>query len=252
MDVKVHPEHQGNGYGAQMFQHIADTVGALAPSVLRAESREHRERERRFLEARGFVEEAWGQESALAIEPFDPSAFQKDIDRVLAQGIAIKNYAELVQETTDLGALHWKLDDLYWAAIQDIPNFDQNKRMPHEEFVRRYESSLLLPEGQVFAVDGDRVVGMSVVWKRPCDNDMDTGTTGVLREYRHRGIATALKVTALTVAKQYGAKSVRTSNAARNTGMLGINRRLVFVPKSAWIIYIKEITPEALKKPSCL
>lgn len=68
--------------------------------------------------------------------------------------------------------------------------------------------------------------------------------TGVIRDYRKRGIATALKVRALTYAKERGAPAVRTWNEVNNDGMLGINFRLGFVRQPAWIEMGKTLKAE--------
>ena len=50
--------------------------------------------------------------------------------------------------------------------------------------------------------------------------------TGVLREYRGRGLARALKVLATEEARQQGRRWISTMNNARNTAMLAINSSL--------------------------
>jgi GNAT superfamily N-acetyltransferase len=245
--IEVHPEHQGRGYGSALYSHVVDFLKPFNPPVLRSESRENRARGRKFLEDRGFVEEMREKESALKVATFDPTHYEADMAKVLAQGIVLKSYAELRAIAKDVDALHRELDDLHWAIGLDIPSPDENVRRPHSEFLKRFENPLFRPEGNIYAVDGERVIGGSILWGRPTDTDLNTGMTGVLREYRKRGIATALKVTALTFAKQYGATYVRTQNEENNTGMLGINIRLGFEPQPAWLFYVKELHPGALK-----
>jgi len=54
--------------------------------------------------------------------------------------------------------------------------------------------------------------------------------TGVRPEFRGRGIATALKIWSLTVAKQNGLTLIETENHEDNLAMRSINRKLGFVP----------------------
>ncbi len=70
---------------------------------------------------------------------------------------------------------------------------------------------------------------------------MYTGFTGVLREYRGRGIAWALKLRALTWAKERGYREVRTWNSTRNAPMLGINVALGFAKQPVWITFAKDL-----------
>ena len=68
-----------------------------------------------------------------------------------------------------------------------------------------------------------------------------TGLTGVLRKYRRKGIATALKHTNLAWAKKQGYKSIRTNNVDSNKGMLSINLKIGFKFIPAWLVFDKII-----------
>ncbi|MGE5676076.1 MAG: GNAT family N-acetyltransferase, partial [Mycobacterium leprae] len=88
------------------------------------------------------------------------------------------------------------------------------------------------PEACLYAMDGDRMVGMAAMSLR---KDGDTpylyhNMTGVLQEYRGRGIALALKVLGLQVARKLGAVYLKTDNDERNAPMLAINRKMGFRP----------------------
>ena len=50
--------------------------------------------------------------------------------------------------------------------------------------------------------------------------------TGVLRQYRHRGIATALKVRSIAFAQSRGVSVMYTVHAAANRAAIAMNRRL--------------------------
>ena len=60
--------------------------------------------------------------------------------------------------------------------------------------------------------------------------------TGVVRAYRRRGIATALKVRTIQYAQTVGAETIVTSNEENNP-MNILNRKLGFEPMPAWISY---------------
>ncbi len=62
----------------------------------------------------------------------------------------------------------------------------------------------------------------------------------MLRPYRRRGIATALKLRTIDYAQQHGARSITTGNEENNP-MYQINLALGFQPKPAWISYRKQI-----------
>jgi GNAT superfamily N-acetyltransferase len=106
----------------------------------------------------------------------------------------------------------------------------------------------LLPEGYMVALEGKKYVGMSNLWNAETIPDVWTGLTGVLREYRGRGIAMALKVVVLGWAKEAGILGTRTWNAEQNAGMRGINERLGFEILPAWYTCAKIIKKEEEQK----
>ncbi len=59
------------------------------------------------------------------------------------------------------------------------------------------------------------------------------------REWRGRGVATALKVAAIGVARALGAPTIRTDNASDNAPMLRVNDRLGFVRDPATVSYLR-------------
>jgi len=95
-------------------------------------------------------------------------------------------------------------------------------------------------------VDGDEYVGVSYLWgSQATDEILYTGFTGVRRSYRHRGIATALKVMAIRYAQSRKTNSgrpvvIRTNNEETNP-MFQINLMLGFQELPAWLAYVKHL-----------
>jgi ribosomal protein S18 acetylase RimI-like enzyme len=137
-------------------------------------------------------------------------------------------------------------EELYRATLpiwRDMPH------EPHvdwedptlETFTRTiFERSSVLLDGFFVARDGQRIVGLSYLARRP-DGDAEVGDTGVLRDYRRRGIARALKMMVTRYATEHGIKRVHTDNRADNAGMLAINRELGFVPGEEIVIFEKTL-----------
>ena len=67
-----------------------------------------------------------------------------------------------------------------------------------------------------------------------------TGSLGVLREYRRKGIATALKIKAFQKLRKKGIKIIRTDNEENNP-MYKINVSLGFTPEPYCFEYQKKI-----------
>jgi GNAT superfamily N-acetyltransferase len=238
VEVQVPPAFEGRGIGAGLYDHLLAHLGQYDPIALRSEVREDCARGLRFAAARGFVEDMREQESRLDLAGFDPARFSADVRRAEDQGIAIKSVRELSETDPDYRT---KMYDMSWAISQDIPHTDQLTRQPFAVWAQRFDNPNFLPDGNLIALDGDHYVGISTLWAAGGTADLYTGTTGVLREYRKHGLATALKVRALAWAKESGAPYVRTWNEVNNDGMLNINFRLGFVRLPQWVEIVCEI-----------
>jgi GNAT superfamily N-acetyltransferase len=102
----------------------------------------------------------------------------------------------------------------------------------------------MLPEGWFVALDHDQLVGTSRAFRNLAKNDqLDGSLTGVIRSYRRRGIATALKLRLIQFAKEYGAAVMLTANEENNP-IYTLNRALGFTPQPAWIEFEKTMRVE--------
>lgn len=242
LEIFVLPEYQGKGIGRDLWNHVTAELQALQPEKLRAWTRESQRRAPRFFLDRGFTEERREVESWLDVAKFDFTQFEGAIERAENQGIRLITLAELGASDPEM---RHKLFELSNAIRLDIPASEPPTPIEFEVWAKRFEQPNYLPEGQFIAMDGDIMVGTSMLWGRQADTDLQTGTTGVLRTHRRRGIALALKLRAIEFARQKGAPIIRTDNAETNIGMLSINRALGFVPQPAWLIYVKNLEPQA-------
>ena len=83
------------------------------------------------------------------------------------------------------------------------------------------------------------VSGLSNNWADP--TIFSTEMTGVIRSHRRRGIATALKIKAITFVKKQGGKVIYTGNEENNP-MFVLNQKLGFEPGPAWLSFHKILT----------
>jgi len=118
---------------------------------------------------------------------------------------------------------------------------------PFDTLIRSiFERPAVLLESFFVARDGDHMVGLSYLLRRP-DGDAEVGDTGVLSSHRRRGIARVLKMLVTRWATRHGISVVHTDNRADNAGMLAINRELGFQPDEVVVIMEKTMaTPAAI------
>ncbi len=239
VEVGVHPEHRGQGIGSALYDQTVESVGEFEPIVLRGDVREDNERGRAFVKRRGYGVDQREQESRLDIEAFDPDAFAADMKRAEEQGIVLCSWSDI----KDLPDAERKFHEIGEVVGADVPTSDPPTPTPIEVFRKRVlRNPNFLPDLHVFARDGDELVGISNLWQEATEGRVETGLTGVRREYRKRGLATAMKVYALTAAKAAGYRSTITWNEENNRGMLGINQRLGFVFQPGWLV-IENVLP---------
>ncbi|HYF79986.1 MAG TPA: GNAT family N-acetyltransferase [Symbiobacteriaceae bacterium] len=238
MDGAVHPDHQGRGIGQALLAHVLAAIAPKNPISIRTFSREDYAATRRFLDRNGFVEAKRTWESFLDLTSFDFGPYAGQPEQVEGQGIRLVTLPELQDQPDWEG----RLLDLYNAIQLDVPDFDPAAATEKEYFRKNYLGSpSFLAEGQYVALDGERWVGLSTLWSMSDPSMLNTGLTGVLPEYRRRGIALALKLRSLQWARSRGATSIRTTNASSNVGMLAINERMGFVKRPAWIHLVRQL-----------
>jgi GNAT superfamily N-acetyltransferase len=238
----VHPNVQGQGIGAALYQTIISALTPLDPAVLLVlEVPAEPPRSVRFLERRGFKEAMRTWALRLDLGSFDPASFQPALSNQDLEGIEICSLADLARDP----GRDRKLYELLNAVHEDVPTPEANTPLTFEHFV---ENMLTTPElnPELFYVatssaDG-AYIGLTTLWTIPDSRDLRSGITGVARPWRRRGLALALKVRAITNARARGYTSIVTTNAAQNRAMVALNERLGFVKQYALIDFQKEIT----------
>lgn len=242
IDLFVHPDYIGQGVGKELYNQLVDAVMPYDPILLRSNAREDYTRGVRFLADRGYVEEMRDWESRMDPRSLDFEKWSGAREKVAAQGIVCKSLAELAE--TDL---EWKqkLFEMDWLITLDMPSPDVLTKPTFEHFEKTtLQNPSFLPTAWFIALDGDQYVGESALWKSTTDDSLYVGATGVLREYRRRGIATALKLHAIAHAASVGCPLIKTWNAQSNRAMLSINEALGFEKQPAWISYAKTLKTE--------
>lgn len=240
LSVCVHPAHQRRGIGSALYEAALAGLAPYNPLSLRVSIREDKERSMRFATGRGFVEDTRTWESRLDVPSFDPAPFAGAEERALATGITFATIAELAARDPGYRA---KLYELDVAATQDEPHpepITKPSRAVYDSWI--FDNPNYLPEGMFIALDGDRYVAMSTLkTSQASPDELYVGFTGVLREYRGKGLALALKLKTIAFARARGVQTIKTWNASINRPMLRINEALGFVKQPAWVSLVKHL-----------
>jgi len=239
--VGVAPADRRRGLGTR----LADAVGAFASSNdLRWVEAEVREANLPvslpFVRHRGYVELERYRTSVQTPSAIGLTRLATLQARLEGEGIELVAFPAIdsPQARDEL----YRLTMQIWRDMPHEPHVGWEDPSP-ESFNRTiFERPSVLLDGFFVARDGDRMVGLSYLARRP-DGDAEVGDTGVLRDYRRRGIARALKMMVTRYAADRGIRRVHTDNRADNAGMLAINRELGFVPGEEIVIFEKTLAP---------
>ena len=137
-----------------------------------------------------------------------------------------------------------KLEKLIWIYDQDmpIPEGIKHTRPSFEQFMKyslNFEGNAYGVE--IIAVLNGRYIGSTDIKVYPIESHKGwTGGLGVLKEYRRKGIATAIKIKAIEKLLEKGVTEIRTDNEENNP-MYKINVALGFTPEPYCLEYQKEI-----------
>jgi GNAT superfamily N-acetyltransferase len=222
LQMLVHPEWHGQGLGSELLVRLEDAALDLGVRGLVTTVLTTRQETLKFLTARGFQEldRYWTLTYDLHRGP------EPTIPAELPDGMRAESLAVLRDEDE---ACFRKYHALWVAVAMDQPNYDPATAPPVEEFCRWMGQRQRLLHGTFVALDGDRYVGMSMVQTRePKSKALLQNITGVLRDYRRRGIATALKRRVIQYGREWGAEQVVTQIDHHNDAMLALNEKLGF------------------------
>jgi mycothiol synthase len=241
--VGVIRAHRKRGLGSALLGVMeAEARRRKAPRIL-AGTESSQEGALEWAERRGYREIGRRIESYVMVQSFDDAPFKDLVDRVGRSGLQLRSLAEVLAGR-DAAATEQFWRDLYEADApiwEDVPWATPTPHMPWDKYYKMMaQSGKIIPEATVLALDGEKIAGYTSTGKTGTDRGY-TYMTGTGRDYRGRGIATALKVAMLAGAKRAGLRAMLTTNDEPNKAMRGINAKLGYTMLPAHIELEKKL-----------
>ena len=216
--VSVPPAHRGRGHGLELYRALSAWAAERGVSELKGGVWEDDPDSLAWAERQGFSET--GRNSRLGLDLAQIEAPEP----VPPDGIEIFTWAERPDAAEGMY-------EVAREAMADIPGEEETEIGTYEEWLSRDMQGVSdKPEMTFVALAGDKVVGYAkLVPSLSREGVAIHDLTGVLRDWRGRGIAAALKATQIAWAKQNGYAKIETSNEVRNEPIRRLNEQHGYV-----------------------
>jgi len=239
LGIQVIPEFRRKGIATELYQQLTAFARERNATALRLEIDEHYlPVVQSWLTRERYYEIERMRPSELRLDEMDFEAWRSAEDQVEAQGLTLTTMA-----AEDSEANRRKLWEVSEVVRQHVPHHGPSDPFPFEQFDDLMNRPEARPGCLVIAKDGNGYVGFTLLVHQTPERAL-TGLTGVLPEYRSRGLALALKVRCARLAKQAGYTSMRTFNHVNNPAMLKVNDRLGYTPLPHEILFQKDVEEE--------
>ena len=213
-DIAVVPDARRRGVGSALLADLFARARALGVESIQGEVKEADAESRAFLERRGFAQVGAEKAVMLDLEALDSP------DVAPPRGVRIVSRAEEPN----------RLEEMYAVGVQadeDIPG-STGVQTFGEWRANEIDKPSRRPELCFLALAGDEVVGYAAL--HVFGDEVFHGLTATRRDWRRRGVATALKRAEIAAAKRAGYRRLLTESEERNEPMRRLNEKLGFVP----------------------
>ncbi|MFC4408954.1 GNAT family N-acetyltransferase [Chungangia koreensis] len=232
--VNVDKDWRNKGIGSSILKEIENLALKYNAIVLQTNIEDYKNECFKWYKNNGFEIYSHTFESQLDLTQFETTQYESIFSELETLGIRFTTLADFSQEDASSNRF-W---DLWWELVKDVPGMEDKPRPENDRMIslsRDFDKN-----GFILATQGDEWVALSMIVKENNDSYYNS-MTGVIREYRGKGLALALKVKAIEFAKNNKAKYIRTHNDSKNTPMLAINKKLGYKSKSGFYNLIKRI-----------
>jgi RimJ/RimL family protein N-acetyltransferase len=220
LNLSVSPDRRRRGFGTALLTRILDHLHD-APRAFAFASEEGRA----FAERHGFE-----VTQTMRTSTVDPRSV--DTREVDSADVELRSVEEVGPEQA------FAVDSVAWL---DVPADEPSDRMEYRHWLRGHwqNPDFDLAASYAACVDG-RAVAVSYAAADYPGARAATAFTGVLPDYRGRGLARLVKLAVIRHLAARGVALLVTDNDERNAPMLAVNERLGFRPHGAHYMYVRE------------
>ena len=242
--LNLDPNFNNKGYRTLLFNKLLEKIKVFNANKLFTGIYDHPNyhNHKNFLVNNGFKLTQTNREYSCDIKNINIDKYKSLIQTLESEGI---QFYDSKEEMLNFPNHYKKLEELNWTYTKDFPIPDgiEHTRLPFKRFMeiqKDFEKNYYGVE--IVAVRDDKYIGSTSleVFPKSEPHKAYTEGLGVLKEYRRKGIATALKIKAIQSLLQKGIKEIRTDNEENNP-MYKINVALGFSPVPSSLEYTKEI-----------
>ena len=231
--LNLDPSYNNNGYRALLFSKMLEKVKKINCNLVHTSIYDHPnyEEHQKLLVNKGFKLVQTNREYSCDIRKVNKKKYTPLIKKLESEGIRFYDSKEEIRNWPN----HYeKLEKLIWTYSKDfpIPVGIKHTRMPFQQALKLqidFEDNCYGTE--IVAVKNDEYIGSTdiSVYHRADPHKGWTGGLGVLKNFRRKGVATAIKIKAIEKLLEKGVTEVRTDNE-KNNPMYKINVALGFKP----------------------
>jgi len=220
LSLGVVPQHRRKGVGGALYHELSRHLRTLGKAVCDTSAWTDDETTLAFLQNRGFAEIDRFEFVRLDLDACEPPEAEPP------PGVTIVPLADRPGSELELFEVHRE-------AIADLPSTD-DLTPDYDSFYgwelahpsRRFDLSFV-------ALHDNEVIGYAMLGAVPASDDAENVMTAVKRNWRRRGVASALKAAQLAAAKSAGFRGIVTLNESRNEPMRRLNERLGYTAQPA-------------------
>jgi GNAT superfamily N-acetyltransferase len=238
-EIVVAVAKRQRGVGTALYEHVMARAMERGATRVYGRISEQNHDAFTFFEKRGFTRTGRADRmSRLKIASARLDGYEDAVERVESSGLRITTLAEIGENHEPfLRALHRMSIDNW----RDIPGSEELTDYPYDKWLRDLRAPGMSPEQTWIVLQGERPIGIATVRRRGHQSAYNHDT-GVVREFRGRGIARALKRKTIEWASQNGIDYIYTANDTANERILSINIPLGYKEVPSQVEIVKDLS----------